>query len=156
MVIFVLRKLILQTCWFLVGPFVYFHTSCVRTAKALARLRGCAGSHEPSLVAYELAQLISPGSATKILIDMPRMTTCETMAIFYSFIDGLYKQVRLLLNWTIWATSWENLSYAICEQQRGRSMVEQTVDRAVEVWNLNPASVVEQRVCLLQLKEDLL
>ena len=59
---FVLRKLILQTCmhsnpvgldvWFLVWPFVYFHTSCVRTVKALLRLRGCAGSPEPLLVAY--------------------------------------------------------------------------------------------------------
>ena len=57
MVLFVFRKLILQTrmcsqpmgldVWFLVGPFVYFHTSCVRTAKALARLRRCAGSPEP-------------------------------------------------------------------------------------------------------------
>ena len=27
--------------WFLVGPFVYFHTLCVQTAKALAKLRGC-------------------------------------------------------------------------------------------------------------------
>ena len=54
MVLFVLSKLILQTrmrrhpvwldVWFLVGPFVYFHTSCVQTAKALARLRECAGS----------------------------------------------------------------------------------------------------------------
>ena len=62
MALFVLRKFILQTrmrshpvgleVWFLVGPFVYFHTSCVRIAKALARLRGCAGSPEPSLVAY--------------------------------------------------------------------------------------------------------
>ena len=61
MTLFVLRKPILQTrmhsllvgldVWFLVGPFVYFHTSCVRTAKALARLRGCAGSPEHSLVA---------------------------------------------------------------------------------------------------------
>ena len=52
--LFVLLKLILQTrmrshpvglyVWFLVGPFVYFHISCVRTAKALARLRGCTGS----------------------------------------------------------------------------------------------------------------
>ena len=50
MALFVLRKLILQTrmgshpvgldVWCLVGPFVYFHTSCVRTAKALVRLRG--------------------------------------------------------------------------------------------------------------------
>ena len=50
MVLFVLRKLILQTrmrchpvgldVWFLVGPFVYFHTSCVQTANALERLCG--------------------------------------------------------------------------------------------------------------------
>ena len=49
MALFVLCKLILQTrmrsypvgldVWVLVGPFIYFHTSCVRTAKALARLR---------------------------------------------------------------------------------------------------------------------
>ena len=53
MVLFVLHKLILQTCmrshpvglgvWFLVRPFVCFHISCMRTAKALARLRGCSG-----------------------------------------------------------------------------------------------------------------
>ena len=50
MVLFVLRKFILQTrmrsysvgldVWYLFGHFIYFHTSCVRTAKALARLRG--------------------------------------------------------------------------------------------------------------------
>ena len=65
MVLFVLRTLILQMCmrshpveldvWFLVVPFVYFHTSCVRTAKALARLLGCAGSPEPSLVPYVIS-----------------------------------------------------------------------------------------------------
>ena len=54
MSLFVLRKLIIQTrmrrhpvgldVWFLVGPFVYFHTSCVRTVKAVARLCGFAGS----------------------------------------------------------------------------------------------------------------
>ena len=48
--LFVLRKL-LQThmcshpvgldVWFLVGPFAYFPTSCVQTAKALVRLRRC-------------------------------------------------------------------------------------------------------------------
>ena len=53
-------KLILQTrmrsrpvmvdVWCLVGPFVYFHTSCVRTAKALARLRRCASSPEPTII----------------------------------------------------------------------------------------------------------
>ena len=59
MALIALRKLNLQTrmrsnplelhVWFLVRPFVYFYTSCVRTAKALARLRGCAVSLEPSL-----------------------------------------------------------------------------------------------------------
>ena len=69
MVLFVLCKLILQKCmrshsvgldiWFLVGPLVYLDTLFVRTAKALARLRGCAGSPEPSLVAYVICTLIS-------------------------------------------------------------------------------------------------
>ena len=43
----------------LVGLFVYFHTSCVRTAKALVKLRVCAGSTEPSLVAYVISTIIS-------------------------------------------------------------------------------------------------
>ena len=69
MVHFVLRKLILQTrmrshlegldVWFLVGPFANFLTLCVRTAKALVRLHGCAGSPEPSLVAYAISTIIS-------------------------------------------------------------------------------------------------
>ena len=44
--------------WFLVGPFV-FHTSCVRKAKALARLCECAGSPSPSLVTYVISTIIS-------------------------------------------------------------------------------------------------
>ena len=69
MVLFVLPKLILKTrmrshpvnldVWFLVEPFVYFHTLCVRSAKALARLRGCTGSPEPSLFAYVISTIIS-------------------------------------------------------------------------------------------------
>ena len=69
MALFVLRKLIFQTrmrshpvgldVWLLVGPFVYFHSSCVRTAKALVRLRGCAGSPEPSLVTCAVSTKIS-------------------------------------------------------------------------------------------------
>ena len=69
MALFVLRKLILQTrmrghpvgldVWFFIGPFVYFHTSCVGTAKALARLRGSAGSPEPSLVTYVISTIIT-------------------------------------------------------------------------------------------------
>ena len=69
MVLFCLRKLILQTrmcshpvgleVGFLVGPFVYFHTSSVQTAKALARLPRCAGSPEPSMIAYVISAIIS-------------------------------------------------------------------------------------------------
>ena len=69
MVLFVLRNLKFQTrmrghpmglhVWFFVGPIVYFHTLCVRTAKALMRLRGCAGSPQPSLVAYVINIIIS-------------------------------------------------------------------------------------------------
>ena len=69
MVLFILRKLILQTrmrshpagldVWFLVGSFFYFHTSCVQSAKALVSLHGCTGSPEPSLVTYVISTIIS-------------------------------------------------------------------------------------------------
>ena len=69
MALFVLRKRILQTCMcshpvvldfcFMLGTFVYFHTSWVRTVKALARLRGCAGPPAPLLVAYVISTIIS-------------------------------------------------------------------------------------------------
>ena len=50
----------------LVGPFVFFHTLYVRTAKTLVRLRGCAGSPGPSLVAYAISTIISgAGSSYK-------------------------------------------------------------------------------------------
>ena len=38
---------------------VYFHSSCVRTVKALSRLYGCAGSPEPLLVAFVISTIIS-------------------------------------------------------------------------------------------------
>ena len=92
--LFVLRKLILQTCMrshpvgldirFLVGPFVYFHTSCLRTAKALARLRRCAGSPEPSLVAYVISTIISwAGSYHVVCVtcDLPRNWTSCLMRV---------------------------------------------------------------------------
>ena len=76
MVLFILRKLILQMCmcshpvgldvWFLIGPFVYPHTSWVGTATALARLRGCAGSPEPSLIAYVIRTVISWAGSNSI------------------------------------------------------------------------------------------
>ena len=69
MFFFVLRKLIFQkrmhshplglNVWFLVRPFVYFHTSCVWTAKALVRLCRCADWPEASLVAYLISTITS-------------------------------------------------------------------------------------------------
>ena len=38
---------------------VYFHSSCVRTAKVLSRLCRCAGSSEFSLVAFMISTIIS-------------------------------------------------------------------------------------------------
>ena len=51
-----------KTGWgkhYLVRLFVDFHASCVRIAKVLARLRRCAGSPEPLLVAYVISTIIS-------------------------------------------------------------------------------------------------
>ena len=90
MVLFVLRKLILQTrmhnhsvgldAWFLAGPFVYFHTKCVRTAKAVVRLCGCAGSPELSLVAYVISTKISwAGSFISLQIMILTTTSASTI-----------------------------------------------------------------------------
>ena len=67
MVVFILRKLILQMrmrshpvgldICFLVGP--YCQTSIVQTGKALVRLHECAGLPEPLLVAYVISTIIS-------------------------------------------------------------------------------------------------
>ena len=92
MALFVLLKLILQIrmhshpvgldVWFLGGPFVYFHTSYERTVKALARLCECAGSPEPSLVAYVISTIISWAGSNHL-----------SLKLTYS---------------SLWATSWEN------------------------------------------------
>ena len=96
MALFVLRKLILQThmrsrpvgldVWFKVGPFVYFHISCVRTVKALARLRGCAGSPEPSLVAYEISTIISWAGSNNKNMYVPCRLLCSLHAQLHRII----------------------------------------------------------------------
>ena len=77
-VLFVLRKLILQTrmrshsvgldVWCLVGSFFYFHTLCVGAAKALARLRWCAGLPEPSLDACVISTIISWAGSNNFIL----------------------------------------------------------------------------------------
>ena len=114
MALFVLHKLILQTrmrshpvgldVWFFIGPFLYFHTSCVRTAKALARLRRCAGTPESSLVAYVISTIISWAGLTVcrkyyvacgilVLTFYPDVSVrfCNSKKGFY---DKLYKRTQ--------------------------------------------------------------
>ena len=79
--------------WFFVEPFVYFHTLCVRTATALARLRGCAGSPEPSLVAYVLNTIISWAASNVRVGNGPSFKCVHTsleMTIFHVLIEDLY------------------------------------------------------------------
>ena len=93
MALFVLRKLILQTrmcshpvgldVWFFVGSFVYFHTSCVQTAKALARLRRCAGLPEPSLDAYVVSTIISWAGSINCL---PYIFAIKIHEVFVCFV----------------------------------------------------------------------
>ena len=60
--------------WCFVKPFVYFHTSCVRTAKALARLRGCDKWHNL------MSRLISGLIATKFLTLLnDKLVSSETL-----------------------------------------------------------------------------
>ena len=104
MVLFVLHKLILQMrmwshpmgldVWFLVGPFIYFHTSYVRTAKALARLRICAGSPEPSLVTYVISTIISWAGSNlfgkvliKFILTAHFCRSASSLTLFFFFIS---------------------------------------------------------------------
>ena len=102
---FVLHKLDLQTrmcshpvgldVWFLVRPFVYFHTSCVWTAKALVRLHGCAGSPEPLLVTYVISTIIS--WAGSIVEDWTTEICLCITKHFVHLLRSSFSSVRLFL-----------------------------------------------------------
>ena len=67
-----------QDVWFLVGPFVYFHISWVRTAKALARLCRCTGWPEPLLVTDVVSTIISWAGTVEVYDRLPlEMYTSE-------------------------------------------------------------------------------
>ena len=109
MVLFILRKFILQTrmrshpvglqVWFLVRPFVYFHTLCVRTAKALGRLRirGCAVSPESLLFAYAISTIISWAGSSDEMIRRSRFRLSRRFiiisflqsSVFFQWVQGL-------------------------------------------------------------------
>ena len=100
MALFVLRKLIIQTHMrthpvgldvsFLVGPFVYSHTLCVRTAKALVRLCGCVCSPEPSLVIYVISTIISwAGSILLFSINVITVQSTVFCTLFFAHLCSM-------------------------------------------------------------------
>ena len=103
------------------------HTSCVRTAKALARLRGCAGSPPPSLIAYVISTIISWAGSYIIIWQFHRFSLkClpHEQRIYVHLpgnINGMQFKVITALarsnNWLcvsiIWAQSSEFLSSSI-------------------------------------------
>ena len=138
MVLFVLSKLILQTrmrshpvgldVWFLVRPFVYFHTSGVRTAKALARLGGCTGSPESSLVTCVISTVISWAGPTFFSVLLKNISceysletpSCDNSnenpqhVFSWGNIEN-YHSVKFIMWWSsilrhIWSTSQEDFS----------------------------------------------
>ena len=108
MVLFVFGKLILQMrmrsypvgldVWFLVGLFVYFHTSCVRTAKALARLHKCAGSPKPSLVDYVISTCtIIPWAGSFIFATFPKKNFSQINQCHKWFLKIFHKETACYL-----------------------------------------------------------
>ena len=113
--------------WCLVKPLVYFQTLCVWTAKALARLSGCAGSPEPSLVAYVISTIISwPGSnilfrsVTNLEEAISSHQTLLTVTVMLSshFPLALWLGCLVSSSGMIWIHNWawENLSSGLTHQ----------------------------------------
>ena len=109
MVLFILHKLILQThmrshpvgldVWFLVRPFVYVHTLCVQTEKALVRLRGCAGSPEPSLVTYVISTIISWAGSFDLL-GTPTLFGRSFRRRFFTYHHAVKQpHISIILSW---------------------------------------------------------
>ena len=142
MALFILRKLILQKgmsshpvgldVWFLVGPLVYFHTSCVRTAKVLARLHGCPGSPESWLVAYVKSTIISwAGSfyfSKKFLyansVDSDQMPCSAVSELSLQCLprSHLWGVRYKLVDGTVWMSHvMRKPGHVVCVQQRCRS-----------------------------------
>ena len=127
MVLFDLRKLILQTrmcshpvvldVWVLIGTFVYFRTSCVRTAKALARLRGCTGSPEPSLVAYVISTIISWAGSNEAL---QKLEHVESRHGFKYVIPRSEQSVYMAINWRPGKTKLKRLEKYIPQKIKTR------------------------------------
>ena len=135
MVLFVPRTLMLQTLmcshpvgldvWFLVGLFVYFHTSCARTVKALARLCGCAGSPEPSLVAYAISTIISWDGSSGYLQQQLLCWRAILLRYDRTFLPLIVKMIielfnELLMLMLTCILLWFNRDWQWCDKLRNR------------------------------------
>ena len=100
-------KRILQTCMrchpvgldvrLKVGPFVYY-SSCVQTAMALARLRRCAGSPEPLLVACMISTIFSwAGSLDQFVKMMQAVAKNDTILTAIALIIHVMSVCQLSL-----------------------------------------------------------
>ena len=76
------------------------HTLCERTAKALVRLRGCAGSPEPSLVAYVINTKISWACSLDTTF-----TCCRSIRMKYSRRISLFCSQSFLNHYNMFCTS---------------------------------------------------
>ena len=144
MALFVCCKFILQThmrrhpeglyVWFFIRLFIYFDTSCVRTAKALARLFGCEGSPEPSLIACDKYMYMYHDSFVVLILfnvwlyythtrDVIRYILCWLWLVVHTFkqerehFDIIIQSILLLIKW---AASWENLLHTHANNKRRR------------------------------------
>ena len=58
--------------WLFAWSFLFIPILCGRTAKALARLRACTGSPEPSLVAYVISTFLTWAGSSIVLLSWRR------------------------------------------------------------------------------------
>ena len=109
MALIALHKLNLQTrmrsiplglyVWFFVRPFVYFHTLCVQTVKALV-MRGCAVLPELSLFAYAVSTIISwAGTYMKLSLKLMLYWLHYYYIIYFSKCDSMFKSRRKWHQW---------------------------------------------------------
>ena len=98
----------IQWSWVLIGPFIFFHTSCARTAKALARLRICAGSPEPSLV-------LRSGE------------TAHMRRLAWAFAGRLFDKYHNLMSWLICLLRWLRFCFIQKQRSAGQGCVDITL-----------------------------
>ena len=103
-------------CLILVGPFDYFNTLCLRTAKALARLRLCDKYH--NLMSWLIFGIQSYSSDLKIAIydlDLwPWSSSWQAQQLFFLFSFSCSNCIK-------WDAAQQNRQSDMCRQWRFRS-----------------------------------